>query len=116
MFRLLSRPSDYNCTESRLRRRLSLQNCHCCRWRYLVAVVEGQQREIRLEGMDAPEHGQAFALESQAHLNALVADKDVSLDCTRVGSYNRLICKVLLPGGEDVDLDQIKAGWQYQRQ
>jgi len=76
-----------------------------------VAVVEGQQRGIRLEGIDAPKHGQAFALESQAHLNALVADKDVSLDCTGVESYNRLICKVLLPGGEDVDLDQIKVGW-----
>lgn len=77
----------------------------------------GQQREIRLEGIDAPEHGQAFASESAVHLSALVSGKAVNLDCNGEESYNRLVCKLLLPNGEDVDLDQIKAGmaWHYKQ-
>jgi endonuclease YncB( thermonuclease family) len=77
----------------------------------------GQQREIRLEGIDAPEHGQAFGSASAAHLSALVSGKAVTLDCHGEDSYNRLVCKLLLPNGEDVDLYQIKAGmaWHYKQ-
>jgi endonuclease YncB( thermonuclease family) len=83
----------------------------------VTAVISGQQREIRLEGIDAPEHGQPFASESASHLSTLVSDKAVNLDCNGEESYKRLICKVLLPNGEDVDLDQIKAGlaWHYKQ-
>jgi endonuclease YncB( thermonuclease family) len=84
----------------------------------VTAIINGgHQQEIRLEGIDAPEHGQAFASESAGHLSALVSGKSVKLDCTGEESYNRLVCKVLLPTGEDADLDQIKAGmaWHYKQ-
>jgi endonuclease YncB( thermonuclease family) len=83
-----------------------------------VAVINGgQQREVRLEGIDAPEHGQPFASESTEHLSGLVSGKSVNLDCAGEESYGRLVCKILLPSGEDVDLDQIKAGmaWHYKQ-
>jgi len=72
---------------------------------------------IRLVGIDAPEHGQPFAAESQEHLRTLVFGKDVSLDCNGGVSYGRLVCKVQLPDGEDVSLDQVKAGmaWHYKQ-
>jgi endonuclease YncB( thermonuclease family) len=70
-------------------------------------LSDGRSIEVRLEGIDAPEHGQAFASASQQHLNSLVLDKNVNLDCSGV-SYNRLVCKIL---------DQIKAGmaWHYKQ-
>ena len=74
-----------------------------------VLTQAGQEKEIRLEGIDAPEKRQAFGSESTAHLSNLVFDKTVNLVCTALDEYQRLVCKVLLPSGEDVDLYQIKA-------
>jgi endonuclease YncB( thermonuclease family) len=73
--------------------------------------------QIRLEGIDAPEHNQAFGDASSKHLSDLVLSKEVNLDCTGGMSYGRLVCKVVLPNGEDVDLEQIKAGlaWHYKQ-
>lgn len=72
---------------------------------------------IRLEGIDAPEHGQAYGTESTQHLAALISAKSVTLECENETSYGRLICKILLPNGEDVCLDEVKAGmaWHYKQ-
>ena len=72
---------------------------------------------IRLAGIDAPEHGQAFGAESTKNLAGLVSSKTVKLDCENERSYGRLICKILLPNGEDVCLDQVKSGmvWHYKQ-
>jgi len=72
---------------------------------------------VRLAGIDAPEHDQAFGAESTQHLAELLSGKSVNLDCENERSYGRLICKILLPDGEDVDLDQVKAGmaWHYKQ-
>ena len=82
-----------------------------------VLTQAGQEKEIRLEGIDAPEKRQAFGSESTTHLSNLVFEKTVNLVCTALDEYQRLVCKVLLPSGEDVDLDQIKAGmaWHYKQ-
>jgi endonuclease YncB( thermonuclease family) len=64
-----------------------------------VVVNSGRQTDVRLEGIDAPEHGQPFADASKEHLNNLVLGKDVSLDCTGEDEYSRLVCKVLLQNG-----------------
>ena len=73
--------------------------------------------QIRLEGIDAPEHNQAFGDASSKHLSDLVLSREVNLDCSGGMSYGRLVCKVLLSNGEDVDLEQIKAGlaWHYKQ-
>jgi len=72
---------------------------------------------IRLAGIDAPEHDQAFGTQSTQHLTSRIAGKTVTLDCENERSYGRLICKILLPNGEDIDLDQVKAGmaWHYKQ-
>src|SRR5258707_1032413 len=75
-----------------------------------IADSSNTQHVIRLTGIDAPEHGQAFGAESEKHLSDLVLAKNVNLNCTGEQSYGRLVCKVLLANGEDVDLDQVKAG------
>jgi endonuclease YncB( thermonuclease family) len=74
-----------------------------------ISNSSNAQHVIRLAGIDAPEHGQAFGAESEKHLADLVLGKNVNLDCSGKQSYGRLVCKVLLTNGEDVDLDQVKA-------
>jgi endonuclease YncB( thermonuclease family) len=77
----------------------------------------GQIQPVRLEGIDAPESAQSFGSQSTQYLNGLVSGKAVRLECENERSYGRLICKVLLPDGEDVCLDQVKAGvaWHYKQ-
>jgi len=77
----------------------------------------GQVQAIRLEGIDAPESAQAFGSQSTQHLSELLSGKTVKLQCENDRSYDRFICKVLLPNGEDVDLDLVKAGlaWHYKQ-
>ncbi len=81
-----------------------------------VAGPSGVAR-IRLAGIDAPEHDQSYGPESTQHLTSLLSTKTVSLDCEDKTSYGRLICKILLPSGEDICLDQVKAGmaWHYKQ-
>jgi endonuclease YncB( thermonuclease family) len=80
-------------------------------------TAAGLTYSVRLEGIDAPEHDQAFGSQSTANLAALASGKDVTLECENERSYGRLICKILLPDGEDADLDQVKAGmaWHYKQ-
>ncbi len=84
----------------------------------ITVLISGKQQSVvRLAGIDAPEHEQAFGSASEQHLAALISGKNVNLDCGGEESYGRLVCKVLLPNGEDVDLDQVKAGlaWHYKQ-
>ncbi len=82
-----------------------------------VAATNGARLDIRLAGIDAPEHDQPFGAQSTKHLARLVAGKTVTLDCENEMSYGRRICKILLPDGEDACLDQVKAGmaWHYKQ-
>ena len=82
-----------------------------------VLTQADQQTKIRLEGIDAPESRQAFGAQSTQNLSSLISGKNVNLTCSGIDQYGRLTCKVLLPNGEDVDLDQIKAGmaWHYKQ-
>jgi endonuclease YncB( thermonuclease family) len=83
----------------------------------VLTMEAGQQAQVRLEGIDAPEYGQAFGDASRQHLISLVLGKQVNLECAGQDRYGRWACKVLLPNGEDVDLDQIEAGmaWHYKQ-
>jgi len=72
------------------------------------------QNRIRLQGIDAPETHQAFGAKSKQSLSSMIFDKDVTADCGKTDQYARLVCKILL-NGQDINLEQIKAGmaWHY---
>ena len=74
------------------------------------------QHKIRLQGIDAPERGQAFGTKSKEHLSDLVAGKSVVVDYSKSDRYQRILGKVLV-NGEDVNLEQIEAGmaWHYKK-
>lgn len=67
------------------------------------------QHKIRLQGIDAPERKQAFGTKSKEHLSDSVAGKFVVVDYSKRDRYQRILGKVLL-SGEDINLEQIKAG------
>jgi len=81
-----------------------------------VQDQQGRTYTVRLAGIDAPEHDQVFGPEATRHLSTLIAGKTVMLECGNERSYGRMICKILLDG-EDVCLDQVKAGlaWHYKQ-
>ena len=70
--------------------------------------------KIRLQGIDAPEGGQAFGDRSGQSLSDMVFGKQVEIEWSKRDRYRRLVGKVLREG-DDVCLQQIKAGmaWHY---
>ncbi len=82
-----------------------------------VREWNGTLATIRLAGIDAPEKTQPYGPEATANLKRLLAGGSMNLVCTGELSYGRQVCKILLPNGEDVCLDQIKGGlaWHYKQ-
>ena len=71
---------------------------------------------IRLQGIDAPEHHQAFGTKSKEHLSELVAGKTVEVDYSKYDRYGRVL-GIVMVNGEDVNLEQVEAGmaWHYKK-
>jgi endonuclease YncB( thermonuclease family) len=79
-----------------------------------VLTDEQTERKVRLNGIDAPEHGQPFGEASKQHLSALVFGKVVQVEGNETDRYGRLV-GVLLLNGQDINLEQLNAGqaWYY---
>lgn len=77
---------------------------------------ENTQHKIRLQGIDAPEKGQAFGTVSKQNLSSLVFGKVVDVECDKLDRYGRMVAKVSIDG-VDVGLEQIRAGlaWHYKQ-
>ena len=75
-----------------------------------------QAHQIRLNGIDAPEVGQAFGKASKRYLSERLADRRVVAECHKTDRYGREVCLVFA-GGSDVGLEQIQAGmaWYFRR-
>jgi endonuclease YncB( thermonuclease family) len=80
----------------------------------VVLDMDKVQHKIRLQGIDAPERGQAFGTKSKENLSDLVAGKSVVVDYSKYDRYQRILGKVLL-NGKDVNLEQVEDGmaWHY---
>ncbi|WP_254772745.1 thermonuclease family protein [Nitrosospira multiformis] len=75
-----------------------------------------RQHKVRLVGIDAPERKQPFGTVSRQHLADLVFGKTVVVKWQKRDRYQRILGKVLVDG-QDVNLEQIKAGlaWHYKQ-
>jgi len=92
----------------------------------IVAVADGDtltlldasktQHKIRLDGIDAPEKGQAFGNRSKQSLSDLAFGRDAQAHCPKIDRYGRRVCKVIVDD-IDVGLEQIKRGmaWAFVR-
>lgn len=79
-----------------------------------VLDADKVQHKIRLTGIDAPEKKQPFGNRSKQSLSDMVFDKTVTVETDKRDRYGRELGKVLA-GGEDVNLEQVRAGmaWHY---
>ena len=74
------------------------------------------QYKIRLQGIDAPERGQAYGAKSKEHMSELVAGRFVAVEYEKRDRDGRIVGKVVV-GKEDAGLEQIKVGlaWHYKK-
>jgi len=69
----------------------------------IVILSEGNvPHKIRLQGIDAPERGQAYGTKSKDHLSDRVAGRFVVVETDNRDRYGRVIGKVLVGGSESV--------------
>ena len=92
----------------------------------VVAVVDGdtikarsqsgEQRTIRLSGIDAPEKGQAFGERSKQALSALAFGKMADIEPRKIDRYGRSVALVRI-AAMDVSLTQVQSGmaWHFKR-
>lgn len=96
---------------------------------YYVAVVsvsdgdtfrgvmdDGTETRFRMQGVDAPEAGQAFSKRSMAKLSSLILGKRVGIKVhTKGDRYDRPVVWVETPSGLDVGEEMLKSGmvWHY---
>jgi endonuclease YncB( thermonuclease family) len=81
----------------------------------IISNAADQQLFTRLQGIDAPEDGQASKLEAQENLANLVSGKFVTVEFDPKGkpdTEGRIIAKVFLDG-QDIALMQIRAGFAW---
>lgn len=71
---------------------------------------------VRLEGIDAPEKGQAYSKQSRQALNKLIYKQKVTLKNTSKDKYGRTLATVY-SGSLNVNLTMIENGyaWHYKR-
>ena len=81
-----------------------------------ILDASNTQHRIRLQGIDAPERGQAYGKKSGQYLSQAVTGKHVTVQYSKRDRYQRLVGKVLL-GGQDMNVRQIQAGlaWHYKK-
>lgn len=75
----------------------------------LVVASGGQQVDVRLANIDAPEHGQRRGDEARARLRALVEGKDVELHLRGGDAYRRIVAHVFVDG-LDVNATMVSSG------
>lgn len=74
------------------------------------------QHKIRLQGIDAPEKGQAFGKVSRQYLAGMVAGREVRVAWQKRDRYQRILGTVFVDG-KDANLEMLKAGlaWHYKK-
>lgn len=80
----------------------------------LTVLVGVQQYRVRLQGIDAPESGQAFGSVSKQGLSSLAFGRSVQVEFREQDRYGRIL-GVVYVDGQDINLAMIKHGlaWHY---
>ncbi|MDX2032044.1 MAG: thermonuclease family protein [Blastocatellia bacterium] len=83
----------------------------------LTVLDERQQsREIRLNGIDAPESRQEFGAAAKRALSELAAGRDALVFWSKIDKYDRIVGTVLV-GSTNVNLELVRTGmaWYYRQ-
>jgi endonuclease YncB( thermonuclease family) len=82
----------------------------------LTILVDQRTSVIRLDGIDAPEKGQAFGQAAKRTLSDFAFDRTATATCNKVDRYQRRVCAVSVDG-RDAGLHLIASGhaWVFTR-
>jgi endonuclease YncB( thermonuclease family) len=82
----------------------------------LDITANGQAYTIRLDGIDAPERGQAFGQQARHHLRVLAFSQPATALVQNRDRYGRTVARVIV-AGRDLSEEMVKAGlaWHYVR-
>jgi hypothetical protein len=72
-----------------------------------------RQIKVRLDGIDAPESGQAFGNRAKQAASVLAFERIVTVQPTREDRYHRLLAEVLLPDGRSLNEELVRQGWAW---
>ena len=78
---------------------------------------EGRAEQVRLNGIDCPEMGQAFGRRAKQFTSDRAFGKTVSVKVLARDRYDRIIGEVTLPDGKSLNLELVSAdyAWWYRR-
>ncbi len=76
----------------------------------ITVLHNGKGERIRLHGIDCPEKRQAFGNRAKPFASALVFGKTVTVQDHGRGQYGRTIGQVILPDGQVLNHELVKAG------
>lgn len=77
----------------------------------LRVMHNGQAEQVRLNGVDCPEKGQAFGQRAKKETSALAFGLNVTVHPTDIDKYGRTVAVVVLPNGKTLNHELIKGGW-----
>jgi endonuclease YncB( thermonuclease family) len=77
----------------------------------------GKAERIRLEGIDAPEKGQAFSQRAKDFILTAAAGKTVTVQKKGRDRYGRTVAEVVLPDGRSLNRELVRNGyaWWYRQ-
>lgn len=79
-----------------------------------ISVMHGGRPEkIRLNGIDAPEKGQAFGNRARQFVSSIAYGKEVKVEVKSRDRYGRTVADVILPDGSNLNREIVKAGFAW---
>jgi micrococcal nuclease len=78
---------------------------------------DGKSERVRLQGIDAPEKGQAFGKASKQTASELAFGEDVAVVEHGRDKYGRTLGEVILPDDRSLSREMVRKGhaWQYRK-
>jgi endonuclease YncB( thermonuclease family) len=82
---------------------------------FTLLVNGKEQVKIRIDGIDAPEKGQAYGNRAKEYLSGMIWGEVITVQVKKKDRYGRSIGRVSTSTIKDVGIEMIKAGyaWQY---
>lgn len=83
----------------------------------ITVLRDGRGVTVRLAGIDAPEHRQAYSQRAKEFAAALAHGRTVTVRVAGRDRYGRVLGEVLLPDGRSLNQELVRAGlaWWFRR-
>lgn len=83
----------------------------------VVVLNDRQQIDVRLEGIDCPESGQAFGGKARDAASQLAMGKTVTIQPTGTDKYGRTLANIVLPDGRNLNREMVRLGlaWWFRK-